>query len=144
MMPRTNKAAINLIKTYEGFRSKVYSCPAGRLTIGYGHTGPEVNFESKINREEADALLLRDIGKIEAGLALLINSALNENQFSACVSLVYNIGLKAFKGSTLLKKINQEDLQAASDEFLKWDLSNGKRLRGLTLRRMAERSLFLA
>lgn len=145
MIPlKTNKQGIELIKRFEAFKSKVYACPAGRQTIGYGHTGPDVTLESRVTKEEAEALLLKDIEAIEAILNLLIKTELNTNQFSACVSLTYNIGIKAFQRSTLLKKLNQGELQSASDEFLKWDQSNGKRLRGLTLRRMAERSLFLS
>ena len=69
---------------------------------------------------------------------------LNQNQFDALVSFVFNVGATAFSHSTLLKKLKSRDFDAAADEFLRWNKAGGKVLRGLTTRREAERELFLS
>jgi lysozyme len=73
----------------------------------------------------------------------LVEYCLNENQFSALVSLVFNIGEEAFRGSTLRRKLNVGDVAGAADEFERWRFSRGKPLAGLERRRREERELFL-
>jgi lysozyme len=68
---------------------------------------------------------------------------LNNNQFSALVSLAYNIGLGNFASSTLLKKIKAQDFAGAADEFIKWDHVNHMEIAGLVARRAKEREIFL-
>ena len=69
---------------------------------------------------------------------------IHQNQFDALVSFTYNCGKGALKTSTLLKKLNQGDIQGAAQEFLRWNKASGQVLAGLTRRRTAEMELFLA
>lgn len=133
-----------LIKNWEGCRLTAYRCPAGVLTIGYGHTGPDVTPGKRITQAEADSLFDTDIRKFAAKVAPLFAGVnLNNNQLDALVSLSYNIGSLSAKAPTLLRKVkanpNDPSIRA---EFLKHVNArvNGvlKPLPGLVKRRTAE------
>lgn len=138
---RINRAGLDLIKRFEGLRLEAYVCPAGVLTIGWGHTGPDVRPEMVCTRQKADALLHKDLERFETGVAEALKVRVTDNQYAALVSLAFNIGLGAFGRSTLLRKVNEEDPTAA-DEFQRWNKAKGKTLPGLTKRRAAEAALF--
>lgn len=140
---KVSEKGLNIIKESESLQLKAYKCPAGILTIGYGHTGPDVLPGMTINQVAADVYLKLDCAVAEHAINRLVKIPLNQNQFDALVSLVFNIGTGAFQRSTLLKRINEGDFGAASDEFLKWTKSKGKELPGLVIRRNKERNLFL-
>jgi len=143
---KTGKEGKNLIKKYEGFRSHAYVCPAGVNTIGFGTTvinGKPVPEGMKITLDEANVFLDADLYDFENGINSLVKVDLNQNQFDALVCFVYNIGLGAFKKSTLLRKLNGEDFDGASKEFLRWNKAGGKVLPGLVRRRESEMNLFL-
>jgi len=145
---RISNKGLELIKEFEGFRSSPYLCSAGVPTIGYGSTfykdGAKVSLKDKpISKEEATQLLEYTVNSFANGLKGKLQINLEQNQFDALVCLAYNIGLGAFIRSTLLKKVNQKDFKGASNEFLKWDMANGKKLIGLAKRRERERELFL-
>ena len=143
---KTGKEGKNLIKKYEGFRSHAYVCPAGVNTIGFGTTrinGKPVPENMKITLDEANVFLDADLYDFENGISSLVKVELNQNQFDALVCFVYNIGLGAFKKSTLLRKLNSEDFDGASKEFLRWNKAGGKVLPGLVRRRESEMNLFL-
>ena len=139
---------LSMIASFESFEPKAYYCPAGVLTIGYGHTGTnaqgqELQESDTVTHEQAMRLLYEDV--------LWAEDAVNEqrlnltqNQFDALVSFVFNVGATAFANSTLLKKLKSCDFDEAADEFLRWNKAGGKVLRGLTARREAERELFLS
>ena len=137
-----NKQTLDLIKKFEGCRLKAYLCPAGVLTIGYGHT-KSVKPNQTITQQQADELLVTDLTEFERGVKSLVIVPINDNQLGALVSFAYNVGIGALQKSTLLKKLNAKDYQGASNEFLRWNKAGGKELKGLTLRRQAERELFL-
>lgn len=139
---QTSKNGIDLIKRYEGCYLKAYKCPGGVWTIGYGCT-KNVKQGMTITKKQAIDYLMRDLVQIEKGIVHLVKVSINQNQFDALVSFVFNCGLGNFKRSTLLKKINNNDFIAASEEFIRWNKSNGKVLKGLTRRRLEERDLFL-
>ena len=144
---KTNEAGLSLIKSFEGLRLKAYKCPAGVWTIGYGHTGKDVKPGMTITREEAEALLKKDIELFEIGVEKVIdeNITLTSNQFSALVSFSFNVGLENFKKSTLLKLINkgnQNELEAIHSQFKRWVYANKKVLPGLVKRREAEFKLY--
>jgi len=146
-MKISNKG-LELIKEFEGFRSSPYLCSAGVPTIGYGSTfykdGRKVSLKDKpISKEEATQLLEYTVNSFANGLKGKLQINLEQNQFDALVCLAYNIGLGAFAKSTLLRKVNQNDFKGAGNEFLKWDMANGKKLIGLAKRRERERELFL-
>lgn len=139
-----NEAGKDIIRQCEGLRLKAYLCPAGKLTIGYGHTGPDVKTGMTITEEDANTLLSRDLVAAEKAIAGAVSVTITDNQFSALVSFVFNLGAGNFYGSTLLKKLNANDIFGAADEFLRWNKVNGQVLAGLTRRREAERTLFLS
>lgn len=133
-----------MIKGWEGCRLTAYRCPAGVLTIGYGHTGADVTHGKRITQAEADSLFDDDVRKFAAKVApLFVGVAINNNQFDALVSLSYNIGSLSVKAPTLLRKVkanpNDPSIRA---EFLKHVNArvNGvlKPIPGLVKRRTAE------
>ena len=142
MALKTGNKGIELIKQFEGCKLTSYKCPAGVWTIGYGHTAG-VYEGQKITHEEVETLLKNDLKKYEKYVNDYVKVELNQNQFDALVSFTYNLGPGSLKKSTLLKKINQNEFEAAAEEFLKWVKANGKTLPGLVKRRKAERELFL-
>lgn len=141
---KTSEAGIELIKKYESFMPRPYVCPAGKLTIGYGHViGEEEDF-TEITKDQAhDLLVEEDLPSRERTVYQYVRTPLTQSQFDALVSLVYNIGATAFKSSTLLRKLNSGDIEGAADEFMKWVHAGGKRMQGLVNRREAEREMFL-
>jgi len=142
---KTSKNGLNIIKEFEGLRLKAYKCPAGILTIGYGHTGL-VEAGSKITNKEAETLLIQDVERFEKKLNDIIikySLKLNQNQFDALISFCYNLGFGNFLMSTLLKKIrvNHND-PTIEKEFQRWNKASGVVLPGLTKRRKKESLLY--
>lgn len=127
----------------EGFRTKPYLDTKGVATIGFGTTyypdGKRVTMQDKtITRDEALALAMHHIkNEVETPINKLIKTKLNQNQYDAIVSLVYNIGIGNFSTSTVLRKINAGDFDAAADAFLLWN-----KPAELIGRRKRERELF--
>jgi len=143
-----NQATIDLIKEFEGFRGKAYKCSAGVWTIGYGTTaaagvGIEPVQGMEITEQEAEWYLQKGINKFADSIRGSITVPVNENEFGACVSLAYNIGPAAFKKSSVLRHLNNEDRARAANSFLLWNKAGGKVLKGLVRRREAEKALFL-
>ena len=143
-----NRAGLELIKQFEGFRAETYLDPIGIATIGYGTTkaagvGIDPQPGMRITEKEAETYLLRAIDKFAAHIDPLFKSAPNENERAAMLSLAYNIGPGAFAKSSVLKRFNEGNKQAAADAFLLWTKAGGKTLAGLKRRREAERALFL-
>jgi len=132
----------NLLKKFEGCKLKAYRCPAGILTIGYGHTSaagaPEVKEGMTITQDEAESILKNDLVKYEQPVAAMVKVDLEQNQFDVLVDFAYNAGVGALKTSTLLKKVNAGDFDAVPDELMKWTKGGGKVLPGLVRRRQAE------
>lgn len=134
---------INLIKQFEGLCLKAYKCPAGVWTIGYGHT-QGVKEGDTITEREAENLLRRDVCNFECNVRCAIVATLNDYQYDALTSLAYNIGLGAFRKSTLLRIINrggasEEDIRK---QFDRWVYGGGRVLPGLVRRRHAEADLY--
>lgn len=142
-MRKTNDAGVELIKSFEGLRLKAYRDSVNVLTIGYGHTGPDVRVGQVITEKEAERLLREDLGTAERGVESAITEDITDNQFAACVSLAFNVGVGAFRKSSIVKYINAGDVLLAADRFLLYNKAGGKVLAGLTRRRKAERALFL-
>ena len=134
---------LNLIKKYESLRLKVYRCPAGKPTIGYGHLIKPNERYTTIMPKQADDLLRKDIKSAEDSVRKLVKVKLNQNQFDVLCSFVFNFGERNFKKSTLLKKLNNNNYIDASNELSRWVYSNGKKLNGLEKRRNEEKMLFL-
>lgn len=136
------KQCIELIKQFEGFSAKPYYCPAGVLTIGYGQTIKEGMYPNGISQEQATDLLEAYCIDLKKQILDIVKVPLSVNQLSALISFTYNVGIGAFKTSTLLKQLNKKYYTDASREFLKWNQANNKVLAGLTKRREAEKALF--
>ena len=143
---KVSSKGLELIKEFEGFSSVAYLCSAKKATIGYGNTfwedGTPVKIGDQISKERAETLLKHVVDNFSVAVEVDIKIEVTQNQFDALVSLAYNIGLGAFKNSTLLRQLNRGNFVGASYEFLRWNKSNGKPLLGLTRRREREKLLF--
>ena len=145
-------AGANLIKHFESCLKKVgpdrftaYKCPAGVWTIGWGTTtehGHSIKSGLVWSQAQCDAAFLNDMHIFESDVRRLVKVPLTQWQFDALVSFSYNVGAGAFAGSTLLKKVNAQDFDAAALEFHKWCKAKGKKLDGLVRRRASESLLF--
>ena len=136
------ESAMDFIEAWEGCRLQAYKCPAGVLTIGYGHTGG-VREGQRITEEEALDLLVEDLRAHAERLAPKVKVQVADGQYIALLSLAFNVGVGAVAKSTLLRLLNAGDIEAAGDEFLKWTYAAGRELPGLVRRRREERKLFL-
>jgi lysozyme len=94
------------------------------------------------NADVAESWLIHEVNMVEEQVARSVEVELTENQFSALVSLVYNIGITQFNKSTLRKNLNKGDYEEAANQFLVWRKGGGKILRGLEIRRAKEKDLF--
>lgn len=153
-MSRNLIPALNMIKKWEGCHKKVgdkihaYLDPVKIPTIGWGSVlhpnKTKVKLGDVIDQKTADDYLSFEVGEDIPHVESAIKVKINDNQFGALVSFTYNVGVGAFKSSTLLKKLNSGDFNGAADEFLRWNKAGGKVLSGLTNRRKDERALFLS
>lgn len=137
----TNKAGIELIKEFEGCRLTAYRCPAGVLTIGFGHTGNNVKPGMTITKERAEELLRQDLVKFETAVtAWDYHYKWNENEFSALVSFAFNCGESSLRN--LLKNGTRTRAEIRNAIVLYNKDINGHQLAGLVRRRNAELKLF--
>ncbi|NNU16265.1 lysozyme [Parvularcula sp. ZS-1/3] len=138
---------LNLIKEFEGLELEAYQDIVGVWTIGYGHTSmagpPEVKPGMEITEAEASEILRRDLGQYENGVERAVKVEITQNMFDALVSLTYNIGVNAMKGSTFIKRINNRDYEGAAEAMKWWNKAGGRVVAGLKRRREAEAALFL-
>lgn len=140
---RTGHAGISLVKQFESLRCGAYRCPAGIWTIGYGHTAG-VRRGDRIDTRKAEQLLAEDLRQFEEVVSRECPNV-NQNQFDALVSFVFNIGTGNFLKSTLLKcvKANPQNINIRY-EFSRWNKANGTVLAGLVRRRKAEADLYFS
>ena len=134
--------ASDFIKRWEGRELKAYRCPAGKWTIGYGHT-EDVEEGDSITPSEAELLLIEDLKDRAEALAPYVNVPVTEGQYIALMSLAFNVGVGAVKKSSLLRYLNLGHIDEAADDFLRWIYVDGKVNKGLQNRRESERRLFL-
>ena len=123
-----------MIRQYEGLRLTPYYCPAGHLTVGFGHL---TNSKQPITKEVAEAVM-RDDAEIALLAALNLSPTLDGDRLCAIADFIFNLGAGRYKSSTLRKKVNQGDWQAARREIVKWVWGGGKKLPGLIARRNEE------
>lgn len=138
-----SQTGLGLIKKAEGLKTKAYRCPAGILTIGYGHTH-NVKEGDTCTPEQAGVWLKEDCLVAELTIRANVKVPLSQNQFDALVSFIFNLGSGNFVGSTLLKKLNAGDYAGAAAEFDRWVNAGGRELPGLVERRAVEKALFLS
>ncbi|MEQ1419675.1 lysozyme [Acinetobacter indicus] len=141
-------SGIELICNFEGKRLIAYDDGVGVWTIGFGTTvypnGIKVMKGDTCTEAQAKTYMAHDLKKFEATVNKAVTVQLNQNQFDALVSLAYNIGTNAFSKSTLVKKLNANDIRGAADQFDVWVNAGGKRMQGLVNRRAKEKALFLS
>ena len=139
----TTEILKNKLMEFEGLKLKAYTCPGGKNTIGYGHTGNDVREGDKICEYWACELLKNDIAEAERQVKEL-NVAKTEGQLDALVSFVFNLGIGRLKASTLLKTIRQGGSKTQiTREWKKWVYAGGgKKLKGLVKRREWESRRF--
>lgn len=146
---RISNFGVELLHDFEGVKLTAYPDPGtgGKpYTIGFGTTlikGQPVEPGMKITLDQAEMYFEEDLKDFEDSVRKLVKVPITQNQFDALVSLTYNIGLNAFGDSTLLKYLNSEKYGAAADEFLRWNRSGGRVMKGLSDRRTLERQHFL-
>ena len=141
--------ALNTIQQFEGLKLTAYQDSVGIWTIGFGNifnldTGKPIKEGDVITQETADRWLKIEVDNLQAKMRKVITVPLNDNQWSALTSLVYNIGFGAFKRSTLLRLLNAgASKDEVAKQFLRWNRAGGKEVKGLTNRRQAEFNLFI-
>lgn len=146
-MDKSNVSITNLIKQFEGVSLKAYRDIAGVWTIGHGLTtypnGKKVQPGDTITQQEADQYFQQTLQRFAQGVEDSVQSKVNNNQFAALVSFAYNVGLGAFRKSTLLKMVNANpndpDIRR---QFMRWIYAGGKPVQGLVNRRTAEANLY--
>ena len=142
-----------MLKQFEGCKLKAYRCPAGILTIGYGHTSaagaPAVTDGMTITQKQADDILSRDLVKYETAVQNMLQQPLTQHQIDVLVDFAYNAGVGALEKSTLLKKVNAAQFSDVPTELMKWTKGKipGKGMQvlpGLLRRRQAESAWWTA
>ena len=131
----------SLIKKFEGCELEAYQDSVGVWTIGYGHT-KDVKQGDKINQDEAEHLLEEEMPEYQGYINDMVEVSLDQCQFDALVSWVYNLGPTNLSSSTLLKVLNEGDYDEVPFQIKRWNKAGGKVLEGLTRRREAEALLF--
>lgn len=138
-----------LIQSFEGVKLKSYLDSASIWTIGVGNTkyidGRKVGANEQITKDHADNLFKHYADAFARDVDFYVKSNVNQNQFNALVSFAYNVGITAFKGSTLLKRVNINPNDVSiNKEFLRWNRAGGRVVNGLTNRRIKESSLYFS
>ena len=138
-MKNISRNGLNLIKNFEGLCLKAYKCPAGVLTIGYGHT-KNVNVNDVITLEQANLYLLQDL----KGTIFCVNEYdkiynFTQNEFDALCSFTFNCGKDNLNKLTNKGKRTKQEI---SEKILLYNKANGKTLNGLVKRRKAEHDLY--
>lgn len=134
-----------LIRRFEGWRSRPYTCPAGVPTIAFGATvypdGRKVRLsDPPISREQGEAILDHDVQTYVA-LARKLSPGLTGDRLAAIADFIYNLGAARYRGSTLRRRVNEGNWPEAQRELQKWVWGGGKKLPGLVARRKAESAL---
>ncbi len=144
-----NKQTVNLVKMFEGFEPVAYKDVVGVWTIGYGNTfyldGKRVKEGDNISHAQGEQLLKNVLDHFAKLVTDEIRVQLTDCQFGALVSFTYNVGIGAFRRSTLLRKVNADpENPEIKAEFTKWVRAGGKTLTGLVRRRKAEADLYFS
>ncbi|POX19605.1 lysozyme [Serratia marcescens] len=130
-----------LIPSLEGVEYKPYRDVVGVLTVCYGHTGPDIIPDKTYTEAECEAMLDKDLQPFARSVERSVKVPASEYQKAALISFSYNVGVKAFESSTLLKKLNAGDSRGACDEMRRWNKAGGKVWKGLINRREVEREI---
>jgi lysozyme len=137
----TSPAGKRLIKKFESLRLKAYTCVSGTWTIGWGTT-KGVKPGMTITAPEAERMFSNDLKHFEKNLRQLVRVPLTQCQFDALVSFMYNVGVEAFKVSTLRRLLNKGQYDQVPAQLNRWVYVDGKVSRGLKIRRKVEGRVF--
>ncbi len=139
---------VALIRRFEGFRANAYRCPAGVWTIGFGHTSqagpPAVRPGMVLGEDEANRILAADVQRFADEVGPLLAREVSAAQFSALVSFAYNVGIPAFRSSSVLKAVNDGRFAEVPGRLKLWVKGGGRVLPGLERRRAAEAEMFMS
>ena len=135
---RLSDVGLLKLRSREGSKNKAYKDTKGIWTIGVGHTGPEVKPGLEISEAEISRLLANDVKWAEVAVNA-VAVPLNQQQFDALVSFVFNIGASAFAKSTMKKLLDKGDMAGAAAQFDRWVIP-----KEITGRRMDEKKQFLS
>lgn len=139
-----SRAGVELVAGFEGFVGHPYRDAVGVWTIGFGHTHGVGPHTPSISLEQGKALLQRDLDLEYAPIIEGLHLPLNQHQFDALVSFVYNVGAGGVATSSHVgRALRAHNWHEAADHLLDWDRAGGQVLAGLRRRREAERALFL-
>jgi lysozyme len=130
-----------LITDQEGIKYTPYLDPIGIPTVCAGVTGPDVVMGKTYTKQECDSLLYKHMQPAIKAVDSSVKVPLNDYQKASLYSFTYNVGVGAFKSSTLLRKLNQGDIPGACDQLKRWTYAGGKQWKGLITRREVERQL---
>ena len=135
------KSTLSFITKEEGSRNKAYKDSKGLWTIGVGHLiKPDEQhlITATLTDEQVEELLRNDLKWCSEAVESSVKVPLTQPQFDALYSLCFNIGETAFRKSTVVRKLNENDLKGAADAILMWN-----KPAVLQKRRERERALFL-
>lgn len=131
---------IPLVVYYEGVVLRTYADPINKITACVGHTGPELRMGQRYTRQQCEYMLYGDLLKHAQALDC-IKQPMTDGQKAAFLSFAFNVGNRAFCGSTLVRKANAGNMPGACAELSRWTWADGRELPGLVKRRAAERQL---
>ena len=147
---KISQNGINLIKKFEGVRSRPYRCPACLWTVGVGHLigdGKQLpdSYNRSFTENEIDAILRKDLARFERGVVMQfpMSYRFTQGMFDALVSFSFNLGLGALQRSTVRSALLRYDKDKAGESLLKYCRAGGKILKGLQLRRQEEYKLLM-
>ena len=142
---RDFSTAEELITTFEGFKGRVYICPSGRKTIGYGFTDRKLVEKGRMTKAEAKEIVRKYCAALRIRIAADLHPVhLADHELEALVSFVYNVGWDNWKASTMREKLlTGKSRESVAAEFPRWKYSRKTILLGLIRRRAAEKRLFL-
>jgi lysozyme len=143
---RISRSGLELIKGFEGFRRRSARLPAGRFVVGYGHIR-SAREGVEVSEADAEALLRYDLLPVEAAMNEWTFAPLTQNQFDALCSFAFSIGIKTFRRSDVLRRINEGAMLQAAAALEMWRRveldGEGVIVDALVRRRAAEKALFL-
>ena len=139
---KTSGEGVALIRKFEGCEVQAYQCSASVWTLGYGHTR-DVSEGDTCTKDEAEQILISDLQEFEGYVNDLVKIPLDQNQFDALVAWTFNLGPTNLKSSTLLVRLNDNNLGDVPHQLRRWNKAGGKVLDGLVRRREAEALLWL-
>lgn len=134
------------VGTFEGLRQVAYLDPVGIPTACFGET-KGIKMGMKFTKAECEGMLTESLIEHEQGMVRCIKNPdiIPDKTYGAFLSFTYNLGVGAFCGSTMRKKIDAGNLAGACNELPKWNKATlaGVRivLPGLTTRRATEKSM---